>query len=145
MYVETVPNRNSPPAILLRESWREGKKTCKRTLSNMSHWPKQKIAALRAALKGGVVIADLKTVFVTVGIGLPSASQPCHPTTAPKIERKSRLPFTCQGVSPDPTQPGEHPSAPGHGAHPSRLQRRWHPKPVCPSWFPLGGLPWRVA
>jgi hypothetical protein len=33
MYIETVPNRNSPPAILLREGWREGKKTRKRTLA----------------------------------------------------------------------------------------------------------------
>ena len=39
MYIETVPNRNSPPAILLREGWREGKKTVKRTLANLSDWP----------------------------------------------------------------------------------------------------------
>jgi transposase len=66
MYIEVVPNRNSPPATLLRESWREGKRTRKRTLTNLSHWPKQKVEALRAALKGGVVVADLKSCFVTV-------------------------------------------------------------------------------
>jgi transposase len=66
MYVEVVPNRNSRPATLLRESWREGKKTRKRTLSNISHWSKEKIETLRAALKGGVVVADLKSSFVTV-------------------------------------------------------------------------------
>jgi transposase len=66
MYIETVPNRNSPPAILLRESWREGKKTRKRTLANLSKWSEDKIDTLRAALKGGVVIGDLKSSFVTV-------------------------------------------------------------------------------
>ena len=40
MYIESVPNRNSPPAILLREGWREGKKTVKRTLANLSDWPR---------------------------------------------------------------------------------------------------------
>src|ERR1022692_1510143 len=39
MYVATVPNRNSPPAILLRESFRLGGKVRNRTLSNLSHWP----------------------------------------------------------------------------------------------------------
>ena len=39
MYVESVPNRNSPPAILLREARREDGKTIKRTLANLSAWP----------------------------------------------------------------------------------------------------------
>ena len=52
MYIETVPNRNSPPTVLLRESRREGKKIIKRTLANLSDWPEQKVAALRAVLKG---------------------------------------------------------------------------------------------
>ena len=51
MYVEIVPNRNSPPAILLREGWREGNKTRKRTLANLSHWPKQKIDTFRRLLQ----------------------------------------------------------------------------------------------
>lgn len=51
MYIECVPNRNSPPAILLREGWREGKKIRKRTLANLSHWPEAKIEALRRVLK----------------------------------------------------------------------------------------------
>ena len=51
MYIERVPNRNSPPAILLREGWREGKKIRKRTLANLSHWPEAKIEALRRVLK----------------------------------------------------------------------------------------------
>ena len=51
MYVETVPNRNSPPAILLREGRREGKKVHKRTLANLTHWPTDKIERLRRVLK----------------------------------------------------------------------------------------------
>ena len=51
MYIETVPNRKSPPAILLREGWREGKKTKKRTIANLSHWPAAKIESFRRLLK----------------------------------------------------------------------------------------------
>lgn len=51
MYIEIVPNRNSRPAILLREGWREGKKVCKRTLANLTDWPTEKIEALRRVLK----------------------------------------------------------------------------------------------
>ena len=51
MYVETVPNRNSPPAILLREGRREGKKVHKRTLANLTHWPSHKIERLRRVLR----------------------------------------------------------------------------------------------
>ena len=46
MYVETVPNRGSPPAILLRESYREGKVIRKRTLLNLSHWPAEQVESL---------------------------------------------------------------------------------------------------
>jgi hypothetical protein len=56
MYIETVPNRNSPPAVLLRESWREGKTTRKRTLANLSDWPKEKIEAFRRLLHGDTLV-----------------------------------------------------------------------------------------
>src|SRR5271168_2036765 len=52
MYATTVPNRNSPPAILLRESYREDGKTKNRTLANLSKWPKDRIELLRAVLRG---------------------------------------------------------------------------------------------
>jgi hypothetical protein len=55
MYVETVPNRSSPGAVLLRESYREGNKVKKRTLLNLSDWPAERVEGLRALLKGGVV------------------------------------------------------------------------------------------
>jgi len=56
MYIESVPNRDSPPAILLRESYREGGKVKKRTLLNLSDWPTERIAGFRMLLKGGTVL-----------------------------------------------------------------------------------------
>ena len=52
MYIATVPNRHSPPAILLRESFREGSKVRTRTLANLTSWAPERIEALRRALKG---------------------------------------------------------------------------------------------
>jgi len=57
MYVETVPNRTSPPAILLREGWREGRQTHKRTLANLSHWPAHKVELLRRLLRDEVLVS----------------------------------------------------------------------------------------
>src|ERR1700745_2593410 len=56
MYIEAVPNRGSPPAILLRKSYRESGKVKKRTLLNLSDWPQDRIAGFRMLLKGGTVI-----------------------------------------------------------------------------------------
>src|SRR6202045_295081 len=56
MYIEAVPNRNSPPAILLRESYRRDGKVHKRTLCNLSDWPTAHVEGLRGVLKGGTVI-----------------------------------------------------------------------------------------
>ena len=52
MYVAVVPNRGSRPAILLRESYRDGAKVRNRTLKNLSDWPPERIALLRAVLRG---------------------------------------------------------------------------------------------
>lgn len=70
MYIESVPNRNSPPAILLRESYRENGKVRKRTLCNLSNWPVAHIKGLRGVLKGGTVIAPDRDAF-TVTRSLP--------------------------------------------------------------------------
>jgi hypothetical protein len=65
MYIESVPNRDSPPAILLRESYREGGKVKKRTLLNISDWPRERIAGFKALLKGGTVIpADQEAISI---------------------------------------------------------------------------------
>ena len=53
MYIESVPNRNSPPAILLRESYREDGKVKKRTLLNLTDWPTELVEGFRTLLKGG--------------------------------------------------------------------------------------------
>ncbi|MBI2425187.1 MAG: IS1634 family transposase, partial [Candidatus Hydrogenedentes bacterium] len=58
MYIDIVPNRKSPPAVLLRESRREGGKMVKTTLANLSHWPEERIEALRQLLRGGAVGVD---------------------------------------------------------------------------------------
>jgi hypothetical protein len=52
MYIETVPNRNSPPCILLRESFRHEGKVKHRTLANLTDWPKHIVAGLRLLLNG---------------------------------------------------------------------------------------------
>lgn len=57
MYVEFVPNRNSPPAILLREAFRVDGKVVKRTLANLSSWPPAQLDSLRRLLKGEAVVS----------------------------------------------------------------------------------------
>lgn len=56
MYIDVVPNRNSPPAVLLRESRRTGGRTVKSTLANLSALPEEAVAALRVVLKGGRLV-----------------------------------------------------------------------------------------
>lgn len=57
MYIDIVPNRNSPPAILLRESIREGRKIIKRTIANLSSLSIAQAEAIRTVLKGQPVAA----------------------------------------------------------------------------------------
>jgi hypothetical protein len=70
MYIETIPNRNSPPAILLRETWREGGKVKKRTLLNLTSWPTEHIEGLRIILKGGTALPPGEAPF-TITRSLP--------------------------------------------------------------------------
>jgi len=63
MYIEAVPNRKSPPAVLLRETYRESGKVRKRTLANLSKLPPHVIDGLKLLLKGGVAIEDLSEAF----------------------------------------------------------------------------------
>ena len=51
MYVERIPNRTSPPAILLREAWREAGRVRKRTIANLTAWPPARVEALRRVLR----------------------------------------------------------------------------------------------
>jgi hypothetical protein len=66
MYIEAVPNRDSPPAILLRQSYREGGKVKKRTLLNLSDWPRERIAGFKMLLKGGTVIPQDREAITIV-------------------------------------------------------------------------------
>lgn len=70
MYIATVPNRNSPPAILLRESYREDGKVKTRTLANLSQLPANAIALLRHTLVG--------EQLVPVGAALAVIASPHH-------------------------------------------------------------------
>ena len=63
MYVTSVPNRGSPPAVLLRESYRDEGKVKTRTLANLSHWPEHKVDTLKRALKGLPPAIDLAEAF----------------------------------------------------------------------------------
>ena len=70
MYIESVPNRDSPPAVLLRESYREDGKVRKRTLANLSCLSTEVIEGLRVLLRGGVAVPSAEEVF-TVERTLP--------------------------------------------------------------------------
>jgi len=70
MYIESVPNRDSPPAILLRESYREDGKVRKRTLANLSCLSDEVIEGLKVLLRGGVAVPSAAEVF-TVERTLP--------------------------------------------------------------------------
>jgi hypothetical protein len=90
-YIEAVPNRNSPPAILLRESYRHEGKVCKRTLCNLSDWSPTHVEGLRGVLKsdwaregGGTVIAA-EYDAITVTRSLPHGHVAAALGTARKI------------------------------------------------------------
>ena len=63
MHIERVPNRNSPHAVLLSQSYREDGKVRKRTLANLSKLPDDAIEGLRILLKGGTAISSLESAF----------------------------------------------------------------------------------
>jgi hypothetical protein len=84
MYVEAVPNRDSPPAILLRESYRERGKVKKRTLLNLSDWPADRIAGFKMLLKGGTVIPQDQQA-ITIIRSLPHGHVAAALGTARKI------------------------------------------------------------
>ena len=84
MYIESVPNRASPPAILLRESHRDGGKVKKRTLLNLSDWPRERIAGFKMLLKGGTVIPQDQN-SITIIRSLPHGHVTAALGTARKI------------------------------------------------------------
>lgn len=65
MHVHIIPNRGSPPTVLLRESYREGAKVCKRTLANLSELSGAQIETIRGALRGEVLRPVAQTFEIT--------------------------------------------------------------------------------
>ena len=66
MHIHTIPNRQSTPTILLRESYRDGGKVKKRTIANLTQWPAHLVEGLRALLQGGTVVEQLEESFDVV-------------------------------------------------------------------------------
>jgi transposase len=64
MYVDVVPNRSSPPAVLLRESRREGSRIHKRTIANLSDWPAERVDGLRRLLRGERLVSADKLFLI---------------------------------------------------------------------------------
>ena len=56
MYIATIPNRSSPAAILLRESYRQAGKVKTRTVTNLTHWPAERVEAFRRVLRGETLV-----------------------------------------------------------------------------------------
>src|ERR1700675_2774097 len=92
MFIETVPNRTSPPAILLRESYRdEAGKAQKRTLANLSKLPASLIAGLKGLLKGGVAIPTAPGAASEEGLRIERSLPHGHVAAGLGMLRKSKL------------------------------------------------------
>jgi hypothetical protein len=90
MYVATVPNRGSPPAILLRESYREGGRVKTRTLKNLSDWPAERVDLLRAVLRGDPLVPA--SAGVAIEHALPHGHVLAALATARRLELDRLLP-----------------------------------------------------
>jgi hypothetical protein len=64
MHIQAIPNRKAAPTILLRESYREGKKVRKKTLANLTHWPATLVETLRLALTGEALVPKEKVLRI---------------------------------------------------------------------------------
>src|ERR1700758_237010 len=110
MYVAVVPNRGSPPAVLLRESYREAGKTKNRTLANLSRWPAERIEQLRAVLRGDQLLPAAEAVEIVRALphghvlaALGTARRIALDTVLPR-----RAPARSSGQAGDRTDAGSH-------------------------------------
>ncbi|HSC00498.1 MAG TPA: IS1634 family transposase [Gemmatimonadales bacterium] len=85
MYIDIVPNRGSPPAVLLRESYREGNRIRKRTLANLSKLPPDQVELLRAVLRGEPLVP------AGVGLEIVRALPHGHVLAALGMARRTKL------------------------------------------------------
>jgi Transposase DDE domain len=95
MYIESVPNRSSPPAVLLRESYREAGRTRKRRLANLTRWPPELVEGLRTLLQGGTAVARTAVSQLTLLRALPHG----HVAAVLGMARKLDLPRLLLGRS----------------------------------------------
>src|SRR5260370_1058693 len=96
MYVAVIPNRGSPPAILLRESYRAAGKTKNRTLANLSRWPAERIEQLRAVLRGDKLLPAAEAVEIVRA--LPHGHVLAVLGTARRIALDALLPPGAEGL-----------------------------------------------
>ena len=75
MHVQIIPNRGSNRTVLLRESYREGSKVCKRTLANLSDLSASQIDSIRATLRGEILQPVAQTFEITRSLARPCASR----------------------------------------------------------------------
>ena len=97
MYIDVVPNRNSPPAVLLRESVRDGRRTLKRTIANLSTLPEEAVAALRVVLRGDRLVEGGEHFAVT-------RSLPCGHVRAVKLAMRRLGMAELVGSKPGPAR-----------------------------------------
>ena len=69
-HLESIPNRNSRPTLLIREAWREGKRIRKKTRANLTGMPDPLVNGIRALLKGGIALESVEDAF-TIRRALP--------------------------------------------------------------------------
>ena len=89
MYIESVPNRNSPAAVLLRESYRENGKVRKRTLANLSCLSSAIIEGLKVLLRGGVAVPSawaVNVIDLQAEVGDAGDGEPGCVVVGPRIE-----------------------------------------------------------
>ena len=94
MYIDIVPNRNSRPAILIREARREGTKIIKRTVANISDWPMHKVDALRALLRGDKLVSADK--LITIEQSLPHGHVEAVLGTIKRLDLESLIAQPCR-------------------------------------------------
>ena len=102
MYIDTVPNRGSPPTILIRESYREGGKVRKRTIANITKLPEDVIEQIRAALRGSSVSGapggKLRGAFeISRAVAHGDA---CAVLAALRCQCRSKIPQKCRSKIP---------------------------------------------
>ena len=110
-FVESIPNRNSPPAILIRKAWREGKRIRRQTVANITTLPPESVEGIRIILRGGVALPSLDLAF-HIRQSCPTAMSP--PSSASATASACTASCTAPPPAPaaSPSLPSPHASSP---------------------------------